>query len=461
MATKTFEMESEVGVSAEDLFAWHMRLGALARLSPPWQPVELMSAARPPVVGDRVTLKLGTAPMRVRWVASHTEVEEGRGFEDTQIEGPFKSWRHRHRFEPSGDSISVLRDTIDYELPLGIAGDLMADGFVRQSLERTFSYRHATTQRDLGFHRRYTKHGKQRIAVTGPSGLIGSALCAFLSTGGHEVVPVVRRRVARSDRAARWAPEVGVLDPGKLEGLDAVVHLAGESIGDGRWTTAKKSRIRSSRLEGTRRLMRSLAELDRPPGTIICASAVGFYGDCKEDPVDESRSAGDGFLASLCQEWEQVAMDEALPSARVVSARFGVVLSPKGGALAKMLPAFRWGGGGRIGDGRQFMSWIGIDDVVGSLTHLILTPGVSGPVNIVAPNPVRNSEFTRTLCRILRRPGVATMPAALARTLFGEMADEALLVSTRVESARLASSGYEFFDPTLEPTLRRLLGYLS
>ncbi len=453
-----FEKATPLQASASEVFAWHMRPGALSRLSPPWQPIEVVGSAGTPTVGDRVTLKLGPAPLRVTWVASHTEVEENGGFEDVQIQGPFHSWKHRHQFEPTDHELSVLRDSIEYELPMGSLGGQLGEGFVRRSLEATFAYRHETTRRDLDFHRRYAPPGPLKVAITGASGLIGSSLTAFLSTGGHEVIPIVRRNAADDESAARWAPEIGLVDLKKLEGLDAVVHLAGENISQGRWTAAKKERIRDSRVEGTRKLMESLARLNHPPKTFLTASAVGYYGDRGDDEVDESAPQGQGFLAEVCADWEEVAFEGVGSRTRAVAARFGVVLTPQGGALAKMLPVFRMGGGGDLGNGRQFMSWISIDDAVAALTHLLLTPEVVGPVNLVTPSPVRNREFTKTLARVLRRPAIAPLPAPMARLLFGEMADEALLASTRALPAKLSSSQFQFQDAELESTLRRLLG---
>lgn len=455
---RQFEKSTPLAASAKEVFDWHMRPGALSRLSPPWQPVEVIGSAGTPTVGDRVTLRLGSAPFRVTWVASHTEVEEGRGFEDIQIEGPFHYWKHRHRFEPTKDGLSVLQDSIEYELPMGSLGSQLGDGFVRKSLESTFSYRHETTRRDLDFHRRYESLGRLKVAITGASGLIGSSLSAFLSTGGHTVIPIVRRNASDDESAARWAPEVGVVDLRKLEGVDAVVHLAGENISQGRWTSSKKDRIRDSRVVGTRKLVKSLSSLNRPPMTFLTASAVGYYGDQGDVAVDESSRQGEGFLAEVCRDWEHEAFEGVGAKTRAIAARFGVVLTPQGGALAKMLPVFRMGGGGNLGNGRQFMSWISIDDTVGALTHLLLTPDVAGPVDLVSPSPVRNSEFTKTLARVLRRPAIVPLPSPMARLLFGEMADEALLASTRALPTALASSDFLFRDAELEPTLRRLLG---
>jgi hypothetical protein len=254
-----------------------------------------------------------------------------------------------------------------------------------------------------------------------------------------------------------WDPAAGRLDPARLEGLDAVVHLAGENIA-GRWTAAKKARIRSSRVEGTRLLAEALAGLKRPPKTLLCASAIGYYGDRGAELLREESPAGTGFLAEVCREWEAAARPAAEKGLRVVHLRIGVVLSPAGGALARMLMPFKLGLGGRIGSGSQFMSWIASDDLSGVIRHALTTESLRGPVNAVAPQAVTNLEFTQTLGRVLRRPTPFPMPAFAARLAFGEMAEALLLASARVEPTRLVASGYRFRAPELEGALRHLLG---
>lgn len=297
-----------------------------------------------------------------------------------------------------------------------------------------------------------------RILVTGSTGLVGSALVPFLSASGHAVIRLVRSEVPPGGAAARWDPEAGTLDPAALEGLDAVVHLAGEDIAGGSWTAAKKARIRGSRVEGTALLARTLASLDRPPAALACASAIGYYGDRGDETLTEESSPGSGFLASVCRDWEAAATPAVEAGIRVLHLRFGVVLSAAGGALAKMLGPFRMGMGGPIGSGRQYVSWIAMDDVLEAINHLLSNPTLHGPVNVASPRPVTQLEFARTLGRVLGRPTVLAVPAFGMRLMFGEMATEVLLASQRLEPARLLSSGYEFRYPDLEPALRHLVG---
>jgi hypothetical protein len=295
-----------------------------------------------------------------------------------------------------------------------------------------------------------------RVALSGSSGFIGSALVPSLAREGHRVIRLVRALTAGPEQIP-WDPETGRLDPAQLEGVDAIVHLAGEPV-VGRWTRAKKARIHDSRVRGTRLLAETMSQLAHPPKVLVCASAIGYYGDRGEERLTEESPAGAGFLAEVCENWEAAAQAARAKGVRVVSLRIGVVLSPRGGALKMMLPAFRLGVGGRLGDGRQYFSWVALDDVVGAIQHALITDGLAGPVNAVAPTPVTNAEFTRTLGRVLRRPVVFPVPTLALRLLFGELADEGLLASARVEPRRLLSSGYRFVAPELEPALRHLLG---
>ncbi|MBI2955858.1 MAG: TIGR01777 family protein [Acidobacteria bacterium] len=295
-----------------------------------------------------------------------------------------------------------------------------------------------------------------RILVTGASGFIGSAVVSFLTDHQHEVVRL-GRATSFTPAEIRWDPAAGKLDPARLAELNAVVHLAGENI-TGRWTPAKKERIRTSRVNGTRLLAEALTHASPPPKVLVCASAVGYYGDRGEEVLREESPPGRGFLADVCQEWEAASRPAAERSLRVVHLRIGVVLDPAGGALKQMLPPFRLGLGGVIGSGGQWMSWITRDELANVIHFALTTEGLRGPVNAVAPQVATNREFTKTLGRVLSRPTVFPMPAFAARLVFGEMADELLLASARVEPARLAASGYKFLHPELESALRQMLG---
>lgn len=294
-----------------------------------------------------------------------------------------------------------------------------------------------------------------RVLLTGSSGMIGSALLNLLARDGHKVVRLTR--AVATGRHILWNPEAGTIESEDLEDFDAVVHLAGESI-VGRWSAEKKARILSSRVKGTRLLCESLAHLRNRPIVLISASAVGYYGNRGDQVLTEESSAGSIFVSEVAKAWEAATEPAARNHIRVVNLRIGFVLSREGGGLAKMLAPFKLGVGGRVGSGRQYLSWVAVDDVVGAISHAILSDSLRGPVNVVAPHPVTNREFTKALGGVLARPTIFPMPAFVARIAFGEMADNLLLASARVQPARLLASGYEFLYPELKGALRHVLG---
>ena len=295
-----------------------------------------------------------------------------------------------------------------------------------------------------------------KILVTGSTGLVGSALIPALKSSGHQIVRLVRSK-PKDASEVYWNPEQGTINAVELEGLDAVVHLAGENLAAGRWTDEKKQRIRESRVKGTRLLSETLAQLNEKPAVLVSASAVGFYGNRGDEILTEQSASGSDFLAEVCREWELATQAAAQAGIRVVNLRFGVIFSGEGGALKKMLTPFRLGVGGKLGSGRQYLSWIAIDDVVGAIEHALTNDSLRGAVNAVAPQAVTNREFTKTLGRVLSRPTILPVPAFAARLAFGEMADATLLSSQRVEPERLNEAGYTFKYPTLEAALRHVL----
>lgn len=302
-----------------------------------------------------------------------------------------------------------------------------------------------------------SRGGRLHVAVSGASGLIGSALVKRLTHEGHRVSRLVRRAAGPGEIA--WDPKVGGVKPEHLEGVDAVVHLAGENVG-ARWTKARKERIRNSRVQGTRLLSKSLLRMGRPPRVLVSASAIGIYGNRGDEVLTEDSQPGssDDFLVTVAQEWEAATEPARSAGIRVVHPRFGIVLSPDGGALKKMLPAFRLGIGGRLGAGSQWMSWISIDDAVAAVYQALVTDSLQGPVNVTAPEPRTNADFTRTLGRVLRRPTPFPLPTSLLRFALGEMADAAVLASARAIPTRLSRSGFGFRYPELERALRHVLG---
>lgn len=297
-----------------------------------------------------------------------------------------------------------------------------------------------------------------KILLSGSKGLVGSALIPFLTTGGHSVVRLVRKRPQENSSEVFWNPDSNEIETARLEGQDAVVHLAGENIGKGRWTNARKARIRNSRVSGTKLLSEALARLSHPPQVLISSSAIGFYGNRGHEILTEESQPGTGFLSDVCREWEAATEPARRKGIRVVHLRTGVVLSPRGGALKKMLMPFRLGVGGKIGKGSQDMSWISIDDLISIILFALFNKSLQGAVNAVAPEPVSNQEFTRVLGHVLSRPTLFPLPAFIVHLLFGEMGDQLLLASTRVQPHKLLSAGFSFRHSNLESALRHLLG---
>lgn len=458
-------------VPAEELFAWHLRPGALRRLSPPWESMQIVDPGSGVQVGSRVELRVRVGPFARSWVSEHVAVEPGRLFRDDQLSGPFALWQHTHEVTPQGAGSAQLEDRIDYAVPLGRLGELVAGQFVRGKLDAVFAYRHRTLRADLQRHaaaRASSGRRQLRVAVSGSSGLVGSALTAFLETGGHHVTRLVRRPVCAADcersrgpglpGELEWDPEQGLREPERLAGYDAVVHLAGANIAGKRWSPAWKRAIRDSRVGPTTRLAQQLGSLSERPGVLVCASAIGLYGNRGDERLDESSAPGSGFLAELAQAWEQATEPASIAGMRVVNARFGLILSPAGGALARLLPPFRLGLGGPVGNGRQFMSWIAIDDAVDALYAAITGDNLAGALNVVAPEPVTNRDFARALGRALRRPARVPLPASAARLALGGMADELLLASQKVIPSRLVGAGFAYRTERLEDALAQLLG---
>ncbi|MCH2202163.1 MAG: TIGR01777 family oxidoreductase [Fuerstiella sp.] len=296
------------------------------------------------------------------------------------------------------------------------------------------------------------------LAITGASGMIGSSLSADLSDQGHTVIPLLRGTSQSDGSGVFWDPnEQGICDPQTLGGVDTIVHLAGENIAAGRWTAAQKQRIRVSRVQATRNLVRSLTQMDRPPATFICASAIGIYGDRGNEQLTESSDPGSGFLADVCRDWEDAAADAESAGMRVVCVRIGVVLSTQGGALSKMLTPFRFGLGGIVGNGTQYWSWIGLQDVVAVLQEAITNESLRGAVNAVSPNAVNNRQFTKVLGNVLNRPTIFPLPGFVAKLVLGEMAQDLLLSSARVVPEVLTQIGFRFRHADLESCLKHEL----
>lgn len=448
-----FSWSSALPYQARDVFAWHARPGAFVRLNDPWRPVTIVEASNSIAQGAKVSIRVPVlGPFGIRWHLQHTSCIPDQEFIDQQLRGPFRSWRHAHRFVADGTS-SVMRDDIEYLLPRGCA---IAEPLVRRELTRLFSFRHALLRSDLDLHARWSDKPRKKIVLAGASGFVGTALEAFLTTAGHEVVRLVRRE-PRALHERMWDPARGILDPGTFEGAHVLINLAGENIAAGRWTPARKRAIESSRVDTARLLASVVSKLEKPLEVVVGASGVGCYGDTGENLVDEAAPQAHGFLSRVCQQWEDAYMVPLGKSAdtRLVLLRLGTVLNARGGALQKMLPAFVACLGGPLGTGRQWMSWIAMQDLLGIVEHAIYTSGLQGVVNCVAPQAVRNIDFTKTLAGVLSRPAVLKAPARILSLVFGdEMAHTLLLANSRVAPSKLEATCYRFVLPDLEQALR-------
>ncbi|MEM9828766.1 MAG: TIGR01777 family oxidoreductase [Planctomycetota bacterium] len=439
-------------VSVEDAFAYHDRKGALKRLIPPWESVRVEKSDNSLQVGSRVVLRQSLFGIPLRWVAEHTAYEPPTRFADRQVSGPFAQWEHEHRFEGLNEHCT-LTDDIHYRAPGGPLGRI-ADGIlIRKTIERMFAYRHRITRDDLELQSKY-ELSPQRIAISGASGLLGSSLTAMLSLLGHHVRPIVRGEAKDESEIAIWhdAKEVE-----KLNDIDVVIHLAGKPIAAERWSESVKQEIRDSRVIKTRSLAEAMASVPKPPAVLLCASGSGIYGDRGDEVLTEASELGDDFLADVARQWETACQPASAAGVRVVNTRFGIVMSPTDGALAKcLLPAKFMGG--KLGSGKQWWPWIALDDVLGGLYHCMATPSIEGAVNFTSPQPLRNADFAKTLGAVLSRPAVFPAPAFALRLALGEMADDLLLSSTRAMPTKLSETGYRFRFETLEDALRYCLG---
>lgn len=450
-------------VSAEAAFKYHAAPGALNRLIPPWESVKIESSDQSLESGSRVVLRTSIAGLPVRWVAEHTDYEPPNLFCDKQISGPFAQWNHQHSFhekEESGSPLqSHLTDQIDYKVPFGLVGDTLGGGIAKRTIEAMFAYRHRVTHDDLNLQSRYSNESL-KVAISGSNGLVGQSLSTMLSLFGHVVQPIVRGNTHSNNEIAAWSDTA---DDQSFAETDVVVHLAGKSIASGRWTKQQKKEIRDSRVKKTRKLCELLAKTKQPPKTLICASATGVYGDRGDEALDEQSCFGDatetgsGFLVDVGRQWEEACRPAIEAGIRVVNARFGIILSPQGGALQKMLTPAKLLGGS-LGSGKQWWSWIALDDAIGAIYHCIKTEQLHGPVNLVSPHPIQNKVFAKQLGQVLGRPAIFPAPAPMLRIALGEMADALLLSSTRVTPMRLIESGYEFRFSDLKEVLSYSLG---
>ena len=463
-----FEYETRLTQPRDDVFAWHQRPGALTRLTPPFGggPDQVTEAPTDGIEpGSRVKLGVsvpGTfGVVHVPWTARHGDWDPPRYFTDRMESGPLGEWEHRHNFEETSAGGTVVRDQITVRA-LPRAADRfsgLSDKLMRGQLERIFAYRERQLRGDLDFHDQH-RGPRLRIAVGGASGLIGTQVCALLETGGHTVIRLERGGTTGSG-VIGWDPARGTLDPRDLAGIDVVLHLGGASIAT-RFTDKNKEEILRSRVDSTRLLVRAIGQLaaDERPQALVVGSAVGYHGiDRGDEILSEEQPPGEGFLAHVCEEWEKAAHGAEALGVRVINVRTGLVLTPSGGLLRPQLPLMTAGLSGPLGGGRQWQSWIGIDDMAGAVAHLVLSEDASGPYHVAAPNPVRQKEFARIVAGVLHRPAVVPTPLAGPRALLGpEATRELVAASHRVDVTKLLDTGYRFRHANLRECAEHILG---
>jgi uncharacterized protein (TIGR01777 family) len=460
-----FVHQADHEASKKEIWNWYNSKGAFRRIMPEWEGIIPMNAG---VLenGDETVFKVSLGPIKKKWVAKHHSVIPGEQFADRMMRGPFGAWNHVHRFESVSDNVTTIYDDVEYKLPVHFLTGWSAGITVLPRMRQMFKYRSTRVTNDIKQIQATSELPRQRVLVSGSTGMIGLQLCAFLETAGHEVHRLMRVETklppdVNSEKVIRWNDRTGEVIEGDMNGFDAVIHLAGAGIGDKRWSKKRKQFIRDSRVIPTENLSKVLANLDNPPKSLLCGSAIGFYGNRGTEDLDESSTAGDDYLADVCGQWETASNEAKTAGIRVSHLRSGIVVSPLGGALSKLLLPAKMGAGGPVGGGRQMQSWISLDDEVYAIHHLMMNESSEGAYNLTAPNPVSQKQFARVLGRVLRRPGFMPLPGFMIRIMFGEMGQKLVLEGQNALPKRLQESGFEFTYSDLEACLRNCLGRMK
>ena len=454
MSSETFQASVRIARPACDVFAWHESPGAVARLLPPWERVEILSADPGVAAGTRVKFRTRVG---FKWVETEIERRDtvaGEQFREVALKGPYDEWDHLHRVEPVDAKNCLLKDEVRYRITGGTLKQSLARQAVRTRLDRLFRYRHEVAKQDL---ERQPTQTSLRILVGGASGLIGRALVPYLAAQGHEVIRLVRRPAAAPDEIA-WMPMHTILNANALDGIDAIVNLSGADIIEKSWTQERVIEIRNSRVWTTQTLVTTMRKMHTRPRVFVSASAVGYYGNCGSKILTEDDPPSDRALSIICDSWEESALKAEELYVRTACLRTGLVLTPAGGILGKMLPIFRAGFGGPVGRRKDWISWISMDDHLAAILHAIVNPKVRGVVNSVAPEPVQVGQFAEELGRVLRKPCWLPVPPLALYLRYGIRAEHVLLFSQRALPARLREADFTFRYPTLSQALAHELG---
>ena len=458
----TFTHEAKFSAKKQEIWNWYNSDGAFRRIMPEWEGIQPINAGRL-VNGDETIFKVKLGPIRQKWVAKHHSVIPGESFADKMMKGPFGAWDHHHTFQAESDGTTSVIDNVEYKLPVHIFTGWSAGFTVLPRMKQMFEFRSVRVANDLNQIQKTSSLPRQRILVSGSTGMIGLQLCAFLEAAGHDVHRLLRPSTklptdVDSDKVVRWNDLTGEIIEGDMNGFDTIIHMAGAGIGDKRWSKKRLKLIRDSRIIPTENLAKIVAGLDSPPKKMLCSSAIGFYGNRGTEVLDENSNPGNDLLSNLCKDWENssnVAKDAGI---NVIHLRTGIVMSPLGGALAKLLLPAQMGAGGPVGGGKQMQSWISLDDEIYAIHHLMMKEDSHGVYNLTAPNPVSQKQFAKTLGKVLRRPAFAPLPGFVIKILFGQMGKKLVLEGQDVRPTRLLESGYEFTHSELESCLRSCLG---
>ena len=458
-----FIRQVEIPHEVLDAFNYHARYRALDRMIPPWSFLKVIKRNNGLENGATCILGIQYGPLKFEWIANHFGYIKGQIFQDEMIKGPLKTWKHSHSFTPNKFNGCIVEDKIEYSLPYGLNTFNIFKNRFDKTLNQMFTYRHQILNHDLKLWTILKENRGKRILISGSTGLIGSALIPFLDTvGEHKISRLIRPSSKESARGNNsnfrvWDPKTGIVNPSDLEEFDAIIHLCGENIG-GRWSKAKKKRIYDSRVRTTELLCNTIKKLKKPPSTLVCASAIGYYGSKDEQVVTEETKAGDGFLADLCADWEAEAKSVESIGVRVVNARFGLILSPKGGILKLLSLASCLRTGIEFGKGSNVFNWVSIEDVIGSILYSIGNTTIHGPINIVSPNPVKATDFTKIISKIQQNLIFLKIQHKFMKLIMGEFADTISQSNGVVKPQTLLTCGYPFMNPNLEDAVRFLLG---
>jgi len=457
-----FTHKSTAQISQSVAFSWFNTPGAFIRIMPSWEKLKIIKIANPLSVGEKCEFRFALGPLSPLWVAEITEHQPNQMFCDKMIKGPFSFWEHHHIFNSISSNKEVeIIDNVEWRLPLHKLSYFFGKRIVKKRMEKMFKHRTRIFNADISRHELFLNEKRKKILVSGSNGLIGQQLCAFLSTGGHEIIPLLRPESpipVWSNTHVIWDPNTGEIIEGNLDGFDVIINLAGAGIGDKRWTKKRMNLIHDSRIGPTEKLCKLIANLSTPPELLISGSAIGWYGNRGEEVLNETSSEGNGFLSEVSINWEKATKKASDAGIRVVHIRSGIVLSASGGALQRMLFPAKMGTGGPIAGGKQMMSWISLDDEIYAIHHIIMNKNIEGPVNLTSPESLSQKTFMKQLGKVLRRPAFLPLPGFMIKLLFGKMGTTLVVEGQNVYPQKLLENGYIFEHTDIEKCLRDCLG---